>query len=64
MHLKKFIKAYWFYIWNKKCQYLWENNVFDHFHQKIILFGGEKKFDGIFFVEVTKKMKNDFTRWK
>ena len=38
MHLKKFLKAYWLHNWNKKCQYLWEKNVFDHFRQKIVLF--------------------------
>ena len=31
MHLKNYLKAYWLHNWNKKCQYLWENNVFDHF---------------------------------
>ena len=39
--------------------HIWEKNIFDHFHQKIILFWGEKKFDSIFFVEITKKVKND-----
>ena len=38
MHLKKFLKSYWLHNWNKKCQYLWENNVFDHFLQNIVLF--------------------------
>ena len=33
MHLKKIVKAYWLHNWNKKCQYWWEYNVFDHFRQ-------------------------------
>ena len=44
MHLKKFLKAYWLHNWNKKCKYFCENNVFDHFCQKITLFQGEKSF--------------------
>ena len=55
MHLKKFLKVYWLNNWNKKCQYLWENNVFDHFRQKIVLFYGEKKFWCHFFCRSYQK---------
>ena len=34
------------------------------FVKKSFFFEAKKNFDGIFFVEVTKKIKNDFTRWK
>ena len=44
MHLKKFLKAYWLHIWNKKCKYLLEKYAFDHFREKIVLFWCEKKF--------------------
>ena len=38
---------------------MFEKNMF------LTIFGqGEKSFERNFFVEITKKVQNDFTRWK
>ena len=52
VHLKTFLRAYWLHMWNKKCSYSCEKNIFDHFCQKNFVFGNT------FFVQTTKK------KWK
>ena len=57
MHLKKFLKAYWLHNWNKNANICEKTIFLTIFVKKSSFLGAKKKFDAIFFVEVTKKNK-------
>ena len=60
---KKNLRAYTDYIFETKNANICEKNMFlAIFVKKSFFFRAKKNFDGNFLVEITKKIKNDFTR--